>query len=175
MKSPSEIIGVDPGLTMPGIAALDPRDGKLLRVASFKGQGTSPTLNASYRVHALVADMFKWIIQTPGTKVVGIEGASKGPGWQAIESLGRFRQGIFQACVYYLEDFEHFELPPTSVKRSFTGHGHASKDSMVAMAVRRYRVTLSKTNKAAREAEADAIAIADLTYSRWNRRSRENG
>ena len=170
MEFPTEIIGIDPGLYYPAFAAVDPKSGDLLRVCSFNGKQKKlmAAPNQSVRCHKLVADMMKQIVLVPGTKVVGIEGAVRMRGWQTIERFGRYRQAVFEACKNHLPDFEHMEFYPTDIKRAFTGNGRADKKEMIAVVRSRFKVTLSLKQEFM-EAEADAIAIACLTWQRWRR------
>lgn len=175
--SPSEIIGIDPGVGFPAFAALEPRTGKLLRVESFRGDQISrrqtSRVNVSKRVYEITARILSRIVLVPGPKVVGIEGFIRNKGSTSIDTLGRFRQGLYDACMVAFGDLEvgwvHFEIPPATAKRAATGNGSAPKEVVAKMVERNFRATLSGSNDR-RFAEADSVAIAMATLTRWNRR-----
>lgn len=180
MISPSEIVGFDPGVSYPAFAALDPRTGGLLRVSSFDGtkNRNATRINVSIRIYDMVQKMMAELIKVPGPKVIGIEGFIRNVGSTSVDTLGRFRQGIFDACMLTFGDlnvgWDHLEIPPASAKRAATGNGSARKEDVALFAERQFRVTLSKT-KSTRYAEGDAIAIALATHTRWNRRKFDVG
>lgn len=174
MKSPTEVIGFDPG-QLPAFAALDPATGKFLRGQDFVlAPAFDAKLDWCFRAHHIACAVLEEVATVPGTKIVGIESLARSrmsKGSTAHESLARCRQALYDACAFWLEDFEFVEVPIEAAKRAVTGNAHAAKEQVATMVEKVYHVSLPRSGKATsrttvrRYAMADAIAIAAATRS----------
>jgi len=151
------VIGLDLSLASTGIAAIGPAGVAVDRVLSRSVRG--PSLSQRRDRLTAIRDNIKAALfdlgHTARTLVV-VEGPSLG---QARQAGQHDRAGLWWLVVDWLHDWSYptAEIPPASLKKYATGKGNASKDAVLAAAIRRYPMADITGNDV-----ADAVVLAAM-------------
>ena len=152
------IMGVDPGLRITGYGVVETPGSTLVEAGCLRLDERS---SVSDRLLELEVDVEKLLTRfRPDAVAVEIVFAHyKHPATAVVMAHAR---GVLLLCVRRA-NLPLIELRPTEIKKSLTGHGHASKEQM-------QDGVMARLNLAARPEPpdvADAIAIALCAQVRW--------
>lgn len=152
------IMGVDPGLRITGYGVVETPGSTLVEAGCLRLDERS---SVSDRLLELEVDVEKLLARfRPDAVAVEIVFAHyKHPATAVVMAHAR---GVLLLCVRRA-NLPLIELRPTEIKKSLTGHGHASKEQM-------QDGVMARLNLAARPEPpdvADAIAIALCAQVRW--------
>ncbi|MCB9844767.1 MAG: crossover junction endodeoxyribonuclease RuvC [Phycisphaeraceae bacterium] len=156
------VLGVDPGLRLTGYGCVDGGVARasLLEAGVFRLCGSSPAPSISARLAELDRD-FRELLERVAPDAVGVEqlfAHYKHP--STAIAMGHARGVILLAIER--AGVPLIEVRPTAVKKSMTGHGHASKEQIQRAIQDRFRLEhLPKPPDV-----ADALAIALYALSR---------
>lgn len=126
------VVGVDLSLTSTGLAD---SAGHVLRVQTKPTKGTDPLLDTLARLLAVRGQVMQWAF---AATLVVVEGPSYGQGRQSGDHA---RAGLWWAVaegLTYDMPSRLLVVPPATLKTYATGKGNASKDAVLAAAVKRY-------------------------------------
>jgi crossover junction endodeoxyribonuclease RuvC len=146
---PFRIVGLDLSLTSTGLAIIDDTT-----IGTATGRITPKGMNGHARMKYILASV---AALTARTGVVVIEGPSFG---SANGQKGHHeRGGLWWLITYalWLENQPVAIVPPSVLKKYLTGKGNASKDAVLAAAIRRYPAVDFDGND-----EADALGLAAM-------------
>lgn len=150
------VAGVDPSISSTGVAVLGPLTCATLRIQSKPGGQDLAHQLARMRhqviaVHAAVEEV------TPSLIVM------EGPAYGSPNQMGHMLAGFWWLLAHALEKVAPIAVvQPSTLKKYATGNGRASKDEMVAAAVRGFSQVRIKGND-----EADALALAAMGADRF--------
>lgn len=126
-------IGLDLSLTSTGVAVAHRGHIVTARVMSKPAGGTSA--DTAERLLTIVTGIFDHIPTTEHTRV-----AIEGPSFGSKGGSAHERAGLWWGVRTKLarRGIDTIVIPPTSVKKYATGRGNATKDEVLAAAIRRY-------------------------------------
>jgi len=127
------VIGIDPSLTSTGITRIHPNGQTETQRIQTKGTKNA-TLKQRYR---RLDNLYTQICANiPHNTLVIIEG----PAYANQAGSMHDRSGLWWLTIdeLLLNDIDTAEVPPTLLKKYATGKGNASKDEVLAAAIRRY-------------------------------------
>lgn len=159
------ILGLDPGSLTTGWAIIEKKNqlstikswGIIKGKESKKQENSLKNTTLSERLAVIYTQLSQVITQNaPSIMVIEKIFVSKNP--LSALALGHARGVALLTAA--LNEINVIEYSPNSVKKSLTGHGHASKEQMIAMIFRLFHVTLPHD-------AADAAALA-LCHSYQN-------
>ncbi len=160
------ILGVDPGLRIAGYGLIEPVSGhrggvrSLVRVVEAGCLRFNPDWTVSQRLVELDSD-FQELLNRMKPDVVAVEklfAHYKHPLTSVIMAHAR---GVILLAIAR-RGIRLLELPPTEIKKSLTGNGHASKEQMQDAVT----VALGLPSRPEPPDVADAIAIAMCAATR---------
>jgi crossover junction endodeoxyribonuclease RuvC len=146
-----KVIGVDPGTITTGWGVIE-KSGNQITYIKSGIINIDSNLKTPAKLHFLFENLKKILDQFRPT-ALALENIFYSKNIQSTLRLGEAR-GIIMLCSAE-RDIKIYEYPPTNVKLSVTGNGHASKEQIEIM-VRR----LLKVPETIKGDEADALAIA---------------
>lgn len=146
-----KVIGVDPGTITTGWGIIEKNSNQITYVKSG-AINFDNNLKTQAKLRFLYENLKKILDQFRPT-ALALETVFYSKNIQSTLRLGEAR-GVIMLCSAE-RDIKTYEYPPTSVKLSVTGNGHASKEQIEIM-VRR----LLKVPETIKGDEADALAIA---------------
>ena len=142
------VIGIDPGTRSMGWAVIEKQDRALILrecgAISSSSRSVSHRLVHIHKELSTIMEQFK-----PSCLVIEKVFVAKNPA--SALTLGYARGIAMMTAALYESDIQ--EYAATTVKQRLTGYGHASKEQMVAMIERLFRVSLQHD-------KADAVALA---------------
>ena len=142
------VMGIDPGTRCMGWAVIEKQDRSLLLkecgAISSSSRSVSERLVHIHKTLSTIMERFK-----PSCLVIEKVFVAKNP--SSALTLGYARGIAMMTAALYESDIQ--EYAATTVKKRLTGYGHASKEQMVAMIERLFRVSLPHD-------VADAVALA---------------
>ncbi|QDU70212.1 crossover junction endodeoxyribonuclease RuvC [Mucisphaera calidilacus] len=129
LATPPSVLGIDPGSRVTGYALLAPSarptEPRVIEAGIIK---LNPAHSLDHRIHQLHADLTE-LIQRLGPHVLAIEKLYAHYAHpQTAIVMAHARGVILLAARQTALTLEH--LPSTEVKKSVTGHGHASKEQV---------------------------------------------
>jgi Holliday junction resolvasome RuvABC endonuclease subunit len=142
------VLGIDLSLTCPGFAVLDSEDDALL-VTSQKTHSRGPA-----RWNDIVQN-FKTILDNHIVELAVFEGY----GFNSMRLGDLAEIGGILRFVCYKRNIPYGAVPPTTLKKFFTGDGRAEKALMM-------RQAFNRGFKCANDNEADAVALACFGLSK---------
>jgi Holliday junction resolvasome RuvABC endonuclease subunit len=127
------VAGIDQSLTHTGITIYN---GEYLYylIDSQKEESSSPSIEYTRRIID-IKNRIHTILQSQNVDVVGIEGMAFGSRGRAVFDLGGLSHIIREMLIE--KGYAFIVLPPTVVKKYWTGKGNASKDVMIEEAYNR--------------------------------------
>lgn len=150
------IVGIDPGLTVTGYAFIE-FDGSDLKVLDSGDIKTSAKLDLASRI-AFIYDCINELCQKHNAEIMVIEKIYTHPKYpQTAVVLAHARAMAFLAAKK--NDIKAVEMAATSIKKSTTSSGRASKSQMIKMASH-----LAGGHELESEHAADALSMA-ISYA----------
>ena len=159
------IVGVDPGTRVVGFACIEVRlkhpGPKRFRIREALALKPSTDLDHHQRLHKIHSAIYSMLSKWQPSAFV-IEKAFHGLNPTSSLKLGEARGAIIAACMRH--EIPLFEINPTSVKKTVTGSGSATKEQ-VAIALQ-YLLNFDRGNLPFDISDALAIALSHaLGYS----------
>ena len=150
------VVGVDPSISSTGVAFVSPGGVGVLRIQSKPaGESLAERLGRMRRQVVAVHEA----VEEVEPSLIVLEGPSFGSQSSSFHMLA----GFWWLLAHALEKVAPIATPaPATVKKYATGNGRASKDEMVAAAVRGFPQVRIKGND-----EADALALAAMGADRF--------
>lgn len=154
----SYYLGIDPSLTGTGLGILQCNKHECVRSAHRIVTKTRGTVRLQY-IRQAILEIMKSYPYIDNVKNICIEGPALNSTHQA-DKLGQIR-GVLMVM-----SLDHFvlptEVPPLSLKKFATGHGHSSKEKMIMTARDAgWRIT--------NDDEADAAWLAELARALYDK------
>lgn len=143
-----KILGIDPSISSTGFCILE--DGK---INSTWRLPTAASLRLEHRLGLLYQEVDKAITKTKPDYIV-IEDIAHGASRSVLKTVGA---NIQARMATYHNDMVCFTIPPTSLKKAFTGNGRASKKDMINQALTNYGQKFQNDI-------ADAVALSSILY-----------
>lgn len=154
------VLGIDPGLTRCGYAALSPQPGGMATML-LMGVLTSPKEDALPRRLATLQTDLEQLIADVRPTAIAVEQVFFQNNVRTAMSVGQ-ASGLVLAMAYKL-GIEVVQYTPSQVKNSVAGSGTANKLQVQKMVQR--RLGLNSLPKPADAADAAAIALCHLAVS----------
>lgn len=153
--TPVWVVGIDLSLASTAVAAMDLSGGDLF-VHRVKSKGsTADGLHTKLDRYRKLAIEIAEAAVAPSPVLVAIEGAQFAT---SKDTSAHRRAGVWwRVCdLVQSSGIPVIEVPPTTIKKWGTGKGNASKDMVLASAVRRWPEVVGQND------EADAAWLADI-------------
>lgn len=156
------IMGIDQSLTGSGVAVFKEGDEFYHLISTSKTKNTkAPTIDYTRRLMEMTDEIRK-LVKLYKPDYIAMEGMSFGARGAAIFDLGGLSHLL--RVMFFEEDVKFIIIPPTVVKKFFTGKGNSDKMAMITEAMnRKLNIPFFKTIKKVRVFDdnvTDAAAIA---------------
>ena len=155
-----KVIGIDPGSRKTGYAVVVRKSGRmhLLDAGTIK---TNPKKSIPERLNTIYSEL-REIIKANDPDAAAIESIFHHNNVQSALKLGQARGVALLALAQ--NDLSIGEYPPTTVKKTIGGHGHAGKAEMIRLVSRLLGLSTDLQEDAA---DAAAIAMAHIALHRF--------
>ncbi len=157
-------MGIDQSLTGSGVAVFKDGEEFYHLISTSKTQNTkSPTIDYTRRLIEMTGEIRK-LVKLYKPDYIAMEGMSFGARGAAIFDLGGLSHLL--RVMFFEEDVKFIIIPPTVVKKYFTGKGNSDKMAMITEAMnRKANIPFFKTIKKVKVFDdnvTDAYAIASF-------------
>lgn len=158
------IMGIDQSLTGSGVAIFKDGEEHYNLISTSKTKNTkAPTIDYTRRLMEMTDEIRK-LIKEYKPDIIGMEGMSFGARGSAIFDLGGLSHLL--RVMFIEEGVKFFIIPPTVVKKYFTGKGNSDKLAMIEEAMKRGAnipfFTTIKKQRVFDDNVTDAYAIASF-------------